>query len=38
MHLRAQIACYGLKGDLSAVMLTEKFHDSFEHFEIYKDL
>ena len=37
-HLRAQIACYGLKGDLSPVMLTEKCHDSFENFEIYKDL
>ena len=32
--LRAQIACYELKGDLSPVI----FHDSFEIFEIYKDL
>ena len=30
----AQIACYELKGDLSPVI----FHDSFENFEIYKDL
>ena len=30
----AQIACYELKGDLSPVV----FHDSFENFEIYKDL
>ena len=37
-HLRAQSACYELKGDLSPVMLKEKFHDSFENFEIYKDL
>ena len=33
-HLRAQIACYELKGDLSPVMLKEIFHDSFESFEI----
>ena len=33
-HLRAQISCYKLKGDLSAVMLKEIFHDSFESFEI----
>ena len=33
-HLRAQIACYELKGDLSPVMLKEIFHDSFENFEI----
>ena len=26
-HLRAQIACYELKGDLSPVMLKEIFHD-----------
>ena len=30
--LRAQIACYELKGDLSPeVMLKEIFHDSFEN-------
>ena len=34
MHLRAQSACYELKGDLSPVMLKEIFHDSFENFEI----
>ena len=33
-HLRAQIACYELKGDLSPLMLKEIFHDSFENFEI----
>ena len=33
-HLRAQISCYELKGDLSPVMLKEIFHDSFESFEI----
>ena len=33
-HLRAQIVCYELKGDLSPVMLKEIFHDSFENFEI----
>ena len=33
-HLRAQIACYELKGDLSPVMLKEIFQDSFENFEI----
>ena len=33
-HLRAQIACYELKGDLSPVMLKEIFHDSSENFEI----
>ena len=33
-HLRAQIACYELKGDLSPKMLKEIFHDSFENFEI----
>ena len=33
-HLRAQISCYKLKGDLSPVMLKEIFHDSFENFEI----
>ena len=33
-HLRAQIVCYELKGDLSPVMLKEIFHDSFESFEI----
>ena len=34
MHLRAQIACYELKGELSPLMLKEIFHDSFENFEI----
>ena len=29
-HLRAQMACYELKGDLSPVMLKEKFHDSLK--------
>ena len=29
-HLRAQIACYELKGDLSPVMLKEIFHNSFK--------
>ena len=33
-NLRAQIACYELKGDLSPVMLKEIFHESFENFEI----
>ena len=33
-HLRAQIACYKLKGDLSPVMLKKIFHESFENFEI----
>ena len=33
-HLRAQITCYELKGDLSPVMLKEIFQDSFENFEI----
>ena len=33
-HLRAQIACYELKGDLSPVMLKEIFDESFENFEI----
>ena len=33
-HLRAQIACYELKGDLSLVMLKKIFHDSFKNFEI----
>ena len=37
-HLRAQIACYELKGDLSPVIIKEIFHDSFENFQIYKDL
>ena len=32
-HLRAQIACYELKGDLSPVMLKEIFHESFKNFE-----
>ena len=34
MHLRAQIAYFELKGDLSPVMLKEIFHDSFEIFKI----
>ena len=34
-HLRAQITCYELKGDLSSVMLKEIFQDSFENFNIY---
>ena len=29
-HLRAQIACYELKGDLNPVMLKEIFHNSFK--------
>ena len=29
-HLRAQIACYELKGDLRSVMLKEIFHDSLK--------
>ena len=33
-HLRAQIAWYELKGELSPVMLKEIFHGSFENFEI----
>ena len=32
-HLRAQIACYELKGDLSPALLMEIFHESFENFE-----
>ena len=34
MHLRAQIVCYELKGDLSPVMLKDIFYDSFENFKI----
>ena len=30
MHLRAQSACYELKGDLSPVMLKEIFHDNLK--------
>ena len=30
MHLRAQSACYELKGDLNPVMLKEIFHDSLK--------
>ena len=30
-RLRAQIACYELKGDLSPVMLQEIFHDSLKN-------
>ena len=33
-HLRAQIACYELNGDLTPLMLKEIFHESFENFEI----
>ena len=33
-HLRAQIVCYELNGDLSPVMFKEIFHESFENFEI----
>ena len=33
-HLRAQIVCYELKGDLSPVMLNDIFYDSFENFKI----
>ena len=38
MHLRAQSACYELKGDLSPVMRKEIFSQQFENFKIYKDL
>ena len=38
MSLRAQIACYELKGDLSPVMLKKVFHNSFENFEVSQDL
>ena len=40
MHLRAQSACYELKGDLSPVMLKEikLFSQQFENVKIYKDL
>ena len=30
MHLRAQITCYELKGDLSTVMLKDIFHESLK--------
>ena len=33
-HVRAQIAGYELKGDLSPVMLNEIFPESFENFKI----
>ena len=33
-HLRAQITCYELKGDLSPVMLKEIFHYSFENLKL----
>ena len=36
MHLRVKLP--ELKGDLSPVMLKEIFRDSFEKFEIYKNL
>ena len=29
-HLRAQISCYELKGELNPVMLKEIFHDSLK--------
>ena len=32
MHLRAQIVCFELKGDLSPVMLKDIFYDSFKKF------
>ena len=35
MYLRAQFACYELKGDLSPVMLKEISHDELRN---YKDL
>ena len=38
MHLRAQIACYELKGDLSPVMLKEIFHDNLKITKFTKDL
>ena len=31
-HLRTQIACFQLKGDLIPVMLKEIFHDSLQGF------
>ena len=34
MHLRALIACYELKGDLSCLMLKKIFNETFENFEI----
>ena len=34
MHLRALIACYELKGDLSRLMLKKIFNETFENFEI----
>ena len=34
MHLRALIACYELKGDLSCLMLKKIFNETFEDFEI----
>ena len=37
VHLRAQTACYELKGDLIPVLLKEIFCESFENFEIHKD-
>ena len=36
--LRAQIAFYELKGDLSPVMLKEIFHDNCENFEIARNV
>ena len=37
-HLRAQRACYELKGDLNPVILNEIFLDSLKISKIYKDL
>ena len=34
MNLRAQIACYELKGDLNPVMIKKIFHESSENLEI----
>ena len=34
MYLRALIACYELKGDLSRLMLKKIFNETFETFEI----
>ena len=37
-HLRAQIVCCELKGGFSPVMLKEISHDSFENFEITRNI
>ena len=34
IHVRVQIACYELKGDLSPVILDEILPESFENFKI----